>query len=194
MSEYKIIIPSEILHGSRVDFSKPVYIYESGQHLLCISNSKKTKLCFGKISIDNEFTFELTQNTLQSVLDSYDYIMCVSHGKIYIKPYTGYISPTKNIPFTIPKEIVEVNNIDFNKPVYLCFSESEGKRYYLSNHLDRNFSLGRITFSDNYSFNISPNISKALNISSADELSVYVSDNRIYFKCLNRQNSYSRRY
>lgn len=182
MQEYKITIPIEIVNVSKVNFSKPVYIYWSETHLLCISNKKKRNYCFGQISVDKEYTFILTQNIVQSILDRSDYTIFVKRGKIYIRPHSGYYSERNIVDtFTIPKEILKICNIDFSKSVYLGFSSSQN-RYYLSNYHDRSFSLGRISFYENYSFYLSSNIRKTLGVSSAEQLSVYVSGSRLYFK------------
>lgn len=184
MKEYKITIPIELIKISKIDFAKPVYLYLASNDLLSFSNKKKNKYCLGQISVDKEYTFILTQNTLGATLRYSDYRMYVSHGQLYI---TSCYSSAKeyNSRFIIPKEILQICNIDFNEPVYLCYAASENKRYYLSNRLDKSFCLGCISFDENHSFYLTSNIYKTLGILSAEELSVYVSNNRIYFHIYN---------
>lgn len=186
MQQYKIIIPTEIVNASKVDFSKPVYIYWSEMHLLCISNKKRRRYCFGQISVDGEYAFILTQNTIAAILSDSNYKMFIRWGNIYITASTRHYSEREKYDiFTIPKEILQVCNIDFTKRVYLCFDAAANNGYYLSNHQYNYFSLGFIPFSENYSFYLTPNICKSLDISSPEQLSVYSSGNRIYFKPYN---------
>lgn len=182
MQEYKIAVPYELLNASKIDFTKPVYLYWFCKHLY-ISNKKRKKQCLGQIFVDKEYTFSLTQNAIKVVLGCSDYIMHVSYGEIFISPHTKYVYDIKATPrFTIPKEILEIGNIDFKKAVYLCFNKYENESYYLSNRQDQSYCLGCIPFDENHSFVLSRNICKTLGISSAEELSVYVSDKKIYFK------------
>lgn len=184
MQEYKITIPIELIKISKIDFTKPVYLYWADNDLLSFSNKKKNKYCLGQISVDKEYTFILTQNTLGATLRYSDYRMYVSHGKLYVR--SCYSSAKEyNSRFTIPKEILQICNIDFNKLVYLCYAASENERYYLSNRLDKSFCLGCISFDENHSFYLTSNICKTLGVRSAEKLSVYVSNNRIYFHIYN---------
>lgn len=180
MKEYKITIPIELIKISKTDFTKPVYLYWAANDLLSFSNKKKNKYCLGQISVDKEYTFILTQNTLGATLKYSDYRMYVSHGQLYITSCC-YFAKERNSLFTIPKEILQICTIDFEKPVYLCFDRAENERYYLSNREDKSYSLGCIPFDEKHSFYLTDNICKTLGVSSAEKLSVYISDNKIYF-------------
>lgn len=180
MQEFKITIPIEIVNASKIDFSKPLYLYWQTNDLLVLSNKKRRKYCFGQISVDKEYTFILTQNTIKASLKYSQHEMFVRSGEIYICS-CSYSNPKINSRFTIPKEILKICTINFEKPVYLCMDQYECNRYYLSNQQDTINCIGLITLDENHSFYLTSNICKALRIPSAENISVYVSDNKIYF-------------
>ncbi len=181
MQEYKITIPIELVNASKIDFTKPVYLCWISDDLLSLSNKKRRNYCFGQIFVDKEYTFTLTQNTIYATLKSSSYKMYVNFGNIYITSSGTWRNNQKiSERFTIPKEILQICGINFEKPVYLCFDQAN-ESYYLSNRQNMSYSLGRISFDENYSFCLTDNMCNTLRISSVEQLSVYVSNKQIYF-------------
>lgn len=182
MTHCKITIPQEIVKASQIDFSKPVYLY-SDSRTLYLSNIKKKYNCFGKIMFDKEYSFTVSQNIFNTILKSSSYIVYVLNSQIFIKPYSithkqqQYVQPLK---LTIPSEILSMNAVDFNKIVYIYFSDNYTA--YLSNRKQSRCCLGAFELNGENSFLLSRNICYILHICSLDDIAIYVSDNMIRLK------------
>ena len=185
MKHTTITIPQEIVNVSKLDFSRPIYLY-SNFKVLYLSNRKERNNCLGKIKINCEYTFTLSQNVLETVIRSTSYKVYLLSGKIYIAPaslpYYGLSQKTVDRTFTFPGEILSICKVDINRPVYLYLTKLDVA--YLSNAKRRDKCLGLILF-DNRSFYLSDNICKSIRIKTSDDISAYVSKGLIFFKTFN---------
>lgn len=182
MKQCIVTIPQEIVDASKIDFSKPVYLY-SDFKVFYLSNRKGIHNCFGEIKFDSEYTFTISQNAFRLAIGAIYLEMYVLNGKIYITPSSF---PEYNLrkeicdrTFTIPSEILSICKLSTDKPVYLYLSKRDVA--YLSNAKKLDKCLGIIPL-DNNSFYLSDNICKSLKIQTSDDISVYVSNGLIFFK------------
>lgn len=85
-------IPKEILYLSKIDITKPTFLYMPAEHVGYLSNKKKRDKCLGTITFD-ETSFYLSNNICKSLeaRTADDLYVYVSKGIIFFKTSHIYL-------------------------------------------------------------------------------------------------------
>lgn len=189
--EKRVTIPHELIECCRLDFKKPIYICRSDYtDYSWLSNKKGNTGCLGCITLDKEYSFELSDNlinALSSNSESNYFLMYIRKGTIrFYKARFSYFDFPSDRKIKIPDEILDICKININKPIYLCY-DCEFEKYYLSNSKIGVMCLGAIDLDSQNRFELTDNMCLNLYASSIREIYLYAINNRIYLKKLRKE-------